>query len=389
MGRKRVGVAAASASSIQISFQYRGQRCREKIKLKPTPANLTRAERHRAAILLAIENGTFDYAATFPDSPNAKRFAAIPGKALTAEAYLSDWIPRQRLRLKASTFREYEKTINNQIIPHFGKMMLADIGRKEVRQWLEGRDASNKTLANLQSTLRQALADAVDDRVITDNPLANWRYRRAEAPVSRDIIDPFSPDEQAAIISQCHSAMANQVQFAFWTGLRTSELIALQWDDIDFRRGVIVVDKAITQASKGKAESTKTASGTREVRILRPAMDALKSQRAHTLLAGTFVFLHPVHGEPWTGDQAIRDYWRPLLRRAGVRYRRPYQTRHTYASMMLSAGEHPMWVAQQMGHSDWTMIAKIYGKWMPSANLDAGRKAEATFALANGKKRAV
>lgn len=48
--------------------------------------------------------------------------------------------------------------------------------------------------------------------------------------------------------------------------------------------------------------------------------------------------------------------------------------------MMLSAGEHPMWVANQMGHADWTMIAKIYGKWMPDASPDAGSKAEAIFA---------
>ncbi|ETF01051.1 integrase [Advenella kashmirensis W13003] len=46
---------------------------------------------------------------------------------------------------------------------------------------------------------------------------------------------------------------------------------------------------------------------------------------------------------------------------------------------MLSAGEHPMWVADQMGHADWTMIAKVYGKWMPDANIAAGEKAVDTF----------
>lgn len=71
--------------------------------------------------------------------------------------------------------------------------------------------------------------------------------------------------------------------------------------------------------------------------------------------------------------------WTPALKKAGVRYRRPYQTRHTYASMMLSAGEHPMWVARQMGHSDWTMIARVYGRWMPSADTLAGGKAEALW----------
>ena len=42
--------------------------------------------------------------------------------------------------------------------------------------------------------------------------------------------------------------------------------------------------------------------------------------------------------------------------------------------MMLSAGESPMWVAQQMGHSDWTMIARVYGRWIPEAAPDAGQK---------------
>lgn len=47
--------------------------------------------------------------------------------------------------------------------------------------------------------------------------------------------------------------------------------------------------------------------------------------------------------------------------------------------MMLSAGEHPMWAAKQMGHADWTMIARVYGRWMPDADKMAGSKAEATF----------
>ncbi|MGR6737318.1 hypothetical protein ACU2GK_14570 [Pseudomonas chlororaphis] len=90
--------------------------------------------------------------------------------------------------------------------------------------------------------------------------------------------------------------------------------------------------------------------------------------------------MNPNSGEPWEESGEIRKViWLPALRKAGVRYRRPYQTRHTYASMMLSAGEHPMWVASQMGHKDWTMIARIYGRWMPSADVDAGGRAEALF----------
>jgi integrase len=68
--------------------------------------------------------------------------------------------------------------------------------------------------------------------------------------------------------------------------------------------------------------------------------------------------------------------WVPAMKKAGDRYRRPYQTRHIYTSMMLSAGEHPMWVAKQMGHTDWMMIARVYGRWMPAADLTVGQRAE-------------
>ena len=47
--------------------------------------------------------------------------------------------------------------------------------------------------------------------------------------------------------------------------------------------------------------------------------------------------------------------------------------------MRLTAGESPIWVAQQMGHKDWTMIAKVYGKWIPDSQPDAGSKAVQMF----------
>ncbi|WP_434777498.1 hypothetical protein [Neisseria sp. Ec49-e6-T10] len=64
------------------------------------------------------------------------------------------------------------------------------------------------------------------------------------------------------------------------------------------------------------------------------------------------VFVDSKTNERLSGDQRIRTVWVSVLKFAGVRYRRPYQTRHTFASMMLSAGENPMWVAAQMGHFD-------------------------------------
>ena len=228
---------------------------------------------------------------------------------------------------------------------------------------------------------RAALQEAFEDELIESNPLAGWVYRKAEPPKEADDVDPFSADEQAAILAKLEGQGKNLIQFAFWTGLRTSELVALTWADVDWRRGVVQIRRAQTQAArKTGPETTKTRAGQREIKLLPPALEALTAQKAWTWLKGDEVFQNPRTLERWTGDQPIRKtLWTHALKRAEVRYRNPYQTRHTYASMMLSAGEHPMWVAQQMGHADWGMIRRIYGKWIPSADTQAGSKAVAMF----------
>jgi integrase len=128
-------------------------------------------------------------------------------------------------------------------------------------------------------------------------------------------------------------------------------------------------------------KAPKTKAGRRTVQLLQPAIDALQAQREHTRLRGEEVFMNPRTGEPWLHDGPIRKTaWQPALVRAEVRYRYPYQTRHTFASTLLSAGENPVWVASMMGHKDWAMIIKVYGRWIPSVAPDAGNKVAALWA---------
>lgn len=385
MGRGGRGVRAVSDTSIEITFMYRGVRCRERITLKPSPTNLKKAEQHKAAIEHAISISTFDYAVTFPGSPRAAQFAPEASRE-TVNGFLTRWLAAKKKHLASSSFDGYRKIVELRLVPALGHQMLVDLKRKIIRDWLDTLQVSNKTLSNIQSCLRSALNDACDEELIELNPLAGWTYSRKEAPPKEDDVDPFAPDEQAAIVAALQGQARNLVQFALWTGLRTSELVALDWGDVDWLRGEVMITKAMTQASGGIAEVPKTSAGRRSVKLLRPALEALKAQKEHTFLADREIFQNPRTGERWTGDQPIRKtMWVPAMKKAGVRYRRPYQTRHTYASMMLSAGEHPMWVAQQMGHTDWTMIARVYGRWMPSADKGAGAKAESLWDLAKSE----
>jgi len=388
MGRNGNGIRKASETSYEIAFTYQGIRCRERIKLKPSPANDRRVANHLGAILDSIEKGSFNYAVTFPDSKRKFQFVDSPGEATEIQAYLDDWLEAQEKQLKSSTYNDYRKTINHLIIPQFNGKLLSEIKRVDIKNWVKDMGCSNKRISNILSVFRKALQDAVDDELIEINPLYGWTYENKEAPKKESDVQPFSQEEQEAILSVLDGQARNMVQFFFWTGLRTSELVALDWTDIDWQRGSIFVTKALTQAAD-EAENPKTNAGNREVKLLAPAMEALLDQKQYTYLNNKEIFQNPRTKERWTGDQAIRkNIWVSALKLAKVRYRRPYQTRHTYASMMLTAGESIAWLAQQIGHSDWGMLRKVYAKYINDSIPEAGNKAVEMFSK-NAVKKAV
>lgn len=366
MGRGQEGVRAKSASSVEIDFSYQGIRCRETIKLPPTKANLLFAANKRAAILHEIALGKFNYAEHFPKSRHASTLGKLTNKTI-GEA-LESFLHNTKRRYEASTLRGYKSAIYHHLIPTFGSIPVCKLTTNEVKDWIYSLPISGKRINNVLIPLRIVFSDAFMDGLIDSNPLD----RIKNVPHRYDEPNPFKPDEMRLILENCVPQTRNLFQFAFWSGLRTSELIALEWGDIDFKKGVIRVSRA---SVKRIIKQPKTHAGKRDVLLLPFAREALERQKEFTFSIGGRIFHNPRTNTPWEIDNQIRGTgWLPAIKAAGIPYRNPYQTRHTYASMLLSAGENPMWVAQQMGHEDWGMIRKRYGRWIPEVDNSAGSK---------------
>ena len=382
MGRKYTGVSARSEATIEITFTYQNSRCRETVNLKPTPANLKRASNHRASILHEIDTGVFDYAAVFPDSPSLHKFANLILDT-TIEQVLRHWLSVKNPQLQASTKDGYKKIVFNQLMPQFGHLSVHEFRAHHMRDWIVScTGMGNKRIINVVSPMRCALQLAVKDEVIDKNHLHLFEYKRAEtyAQVKAKALklDPFVPDDMNLIIDTATGQERNLFQTAFWSGMRTSELCALLWSDIDFKNGTISVDKGLTQAAD-EAEPPKTVAGERLIKMLPQARRALLAQKEYTFLQDKEVFHDSLHGKPWVGDQPIRKRWTAILRKAGVRYRRPYQTRHTYASMMLTSGEQLGWFSKQLGHKNANVTTSIYAKWIETIDSDSGNLIDEKF----------
>ncbi len=76
-----------------------------------------------------------------------------------------------------------------------------------------------------------------------------------------------------------------------------------------------------------------------------------------------------------------------VVKKSGLPYRRMYETRHTFASWGLAAGESPEWVARTLGHVNTSMVFKTYGRYVPNLTRQDGSAFERLFAGAMNKRQ--
>ncbi len=360
MDRRQRGIIIRG-NSAQIAFTYQGIRCRETIPIPPTKAAQNQLMLKRQTILFEISMGTFDYGYHFPDSKKVKEFRKSRPDRYTIGEALKSWLQRNQAKLQTSTLQDYNSAIYHHLIPTFGEFAIAELTASKVKEWLSELPCSNKRKSNILTPLRQMFEELYLDEIIDKNPLS----RVKNLPNKTREPEPFTQEEITKILNELTGQEKNLIQFAFYSGLRTSELIALRWQDVELEQNRIFVKRAHV---RGQLKDTKTKSEKREVILQPQAREALLNQQAFTGKQNETVFHDPKTNEPWRNDQPIRkNVWIPALKKANIKYRNPYQTRHTFASMMLSTGEHYMWVAQQMGHKDWGMIIKVYGRWIPQS----------------------
>jgi integrase len=315
------------------------------------------------------------YAEYFPNSPAAKlELGQNPTLADKLAAFITDCEKAESLgNMSHATLKGYRTGVRRLTKP-FGKHLLRDLKAAELRDWIKDLGLTAKTVRNILTPLRAVLADAVNDDTIPSNPLDKIdldRLLAKHAKQSKYIVDPLTPSEVAAVLAASQGAARNYIQFAINTGLRMSESLGLRWEDVDLPNRVVHVRRALVIK---KEKRPKTAAGNRVVELNAEAVAALEAQRALTLWQRDRVFSQPRTGKLLDDVQQLhKAIWKPALRKAKVRYRNPYQTRHTYASNHVSRGSNVWWLAQQMGHSNTAMIIKVYGKWMPEAGSHANR----------------
>ncbi len=300
----------------------------------------------------------------FGDIQREEPKTAQPEDGMLFGEVAQQWVIIAQRKVKSSTLRDYRGAMNYYILPHFGNTPIRDISFLDVEKFTAKLTCSHKRINNILVPMRAVFTFALRAGYIEKNPMDLVENLK----VSRPTINPLAMEEVNKFLECVHPYYKDFFVVAFFTGMRFGEMAVLKWKNVDFKLGVI---KVLETRVRGEEGTPKTHGSVRDIKMLPPVISALKEQREKTLLKSPYVFLNK-EGRPLRPNTLNFNIWKPALKQAGLKPRSLYQTRHTFATLMLDAGELPGWVASMMGHSSLKMILERYYSYIKNYERDDG-----------------
>ena len=315
-----------------------------------------------------------------------RRGILVTGPRQTFAAYLDQWLDDHIKPNRApKTDASYRQQIRLHIRPALGHLPIGAITPAHLDALHRAkREAglSPRSVQIVHGIIRGALNRAVRQGIIAVNPCSRIDQPRAKRPD----IKPLSHDEAARFLDSAATDRLSALWLmALHSGLRQGELLGLRWQDVDLDRRTMTLTQTIqTIEEKIETDGPKSRGSRRTLPIPEPVLDALRRwkarQAAERLRLGPawtesgLVFTSTV-GTPLYARNVSRRFHQ-LLDASGIERRGMHTTRHTTATLLLRANEHPKVVQELLGHASIALTMDTYSHVMP------GMKEAATETLA-------
>jgi integrase len=303
------------------------------------------------------------------------------GRMTLAEYVAGTWAKAYRANLSESTRLKYGHLYDKHILPELGSLALGEITPEVIARWQAERLAAGGGTVAVRGSLTLLggiLQRAVEGGHLQTNPAR--AVRKATLP-RRPEVRPLAPLVVERMRSVATPRDGTLFSVLAYSGLRPGEALALQWRDI--REQTILVERAL---SLGDEKDTKTAAH-RTVRLLAPLAGDLREWRLRSGRPPDHALVFPSKKcGPWT-LAAYQSWRRRAFRRArdcaGISDGRPYDLRHSFASLLLHEGRSVIYVARQLGH-DARLTLSNYGHVIDE--LDGMPQIESELAIAAARE---
>ena len=273
-------------------------------------------------------------------------------------------------QIRPTTQANYEAKIYQHIIPELGKIPLNQLAQKDLQQFYArmktggrlirteqfGKGLSDSMVRGLHAACRSALEKAVQEELIRTNPAVGCKLppkRGREMQVlGREELQRFLIQAQA-------EGYFELFLLDLCTGLRRGELLALQWDDLDFKTGTLTVNKQVYEV-KGRLQVSvpKTRASIRRLVLPPGVVEVLRAYRE--TVDSRWMFPSPVKEDVPMTPGAVRRRLQIILERAGCKKIRFHDLRHTFATLSLESGMDVKTLSAMLGHVSAATTLDIY-----------------------------
>lgn len=318
---------------------------------------------------------------------------AINPTDYTIKEYLSWWLEDIKPSLSPTTYDGYDLICKTHIIPTIGAIKIINlkpmhiktyINNKRVRGRKDGKKGglSERTLLHHFRVLNKALKDAVKLRLIRYNP-----GDAIEAPTpKKKEIKALTKKQLSNLLEASEGWIHNFIFVAAYTGMRRGELLGLRWSDVEFENQMIRVSQTlVTKDGEGSVfKSPKTKSSQRSIYITKKVIQVLKDHKS--MQEKLKIHLGPDYENDlnlvFCKEDGTR-YYPTTVNKKFNKIRKQvsllnevsiHTLRHTHATLLLKAGEHPRKVQERLGHSSISETLDTYSHVTPNMQKETAKK---------------
>ncbi|WP_224961280.1 tyrosine-type recombinase/integrase [Geomonas subterranea] len=370
------------SKKIYLDFFYHGVRLEKSTGLDDTPSNRIRAEKLLEALLEQKRLGTLEFAKVFPGaSEEEKEFHTrlecreyVPdARNITFGSYVKRWYSSVWENFSSSTKRQdYRGVIDYWLVPYFKDRTFFQITGVEMQQFLAtlkhrsgpstGQTLSRRRIVNILQVFSTIWSDAIEEfRWSLPSPCRSIKKHLPKQ--KRKVVKVFRFGEWEAIIEAMEPYYRPVAKLMILTGLIASEIAALKKSHV--HDGHLWVEQSIVRGEE--SDELKTLYRERRIPLTKAIAEIL--EEAASKASGDYLFKME-NGSTFTAELFQRRVWVKALKKAGVTYRKPYTTRHSFAAWALTIRVDQNRLVNLMGHASKQMIYEVYGRYTEGLEQD-------------------
>lgn len=296
----------------------------------------------------------------------------LKNKKILYKDWIYTWLLEKKDYIKESTYANYSNNIFNHIIPKLGNYYLKELNHKIIQDFLlelskSGRKDNNgglaeKTIKDITIIIKGSIKKGINEDKIKNIELT-FNYPKDNKENKLYVLTKREQNKITKYVLENINSRNIGLLISLYSGIRIGELCGLKWEDVDFKKNCLTINKTIQRVyikdkkkniSKVIITTPKTKNANREIPINKDFLEILKKVKSNKndyILTGNEKYIEP---------RTYRKHFNKVLDELKIKHFNFHSLRHTFATNCISLGVDYKTVSELLGHANVNITLNLY-----------------------------